>query len=302
MRAKNFPAQYRGGFFIALHGNGGQKIDGGQTGHNVVFVPRDADGKIGAPVVFADGFAGPPKLDSKGRPVIRYRPVGLAVGADGALYVADSVQRPVFGVSLTANSARRPACGSLHRQLHGQACARIGRPLLAQSGHWPSFRRDAHPDRLEPMEAAMKALGLALVTVFLALGAAHAHDEDPAVKIRACAVLQLPLRDCAFSFRPQDDPARTDRWSRRKYSRCMPTSTSRQAFSHQGTGTHVISCGIAIYGPVSDTLTQNEISRIIDNDLRWKPYSPSPYKHPGAPAAEKYLGRLACIKHEWGLS
>ncbi len=96
---KNFPAQYRGGFFIALHGNGGQKIDGGQTGHNVVFVPRDADGKIGAPVVFADGFAGPPKLDSKGRPVIRYRPVGLAVGADGALYVADSVQGRLWRIA-----------------------------------------------------------------------------------------------------------------------------------------------------------------------------------------------------------
>src|SRR5215469_14876383 len=48
---KNFPTQYRGGFFIALHGNGGQKIDGGKTGHNIVFVPRGTDGKIGAPVV-----------------------------------------------------------------------------------------------------------------------------------------------------------------------------------------------------------------------------------------------------------
>jgi glucose/arabinose dehydrogenase len=97
--SKNFPAQYRGGFFIALHGNGGQKIDGGQTGHNVVFVPRAADGKIGAPVVFADGFAGPPMVDSKGRPVIRYRPVGLAVGRDGALYVADSVQGRLWRIA-----------------------------------------------------------------------------------------------------------------------------------------------------------------------------------------------------------
>ena len=96
---KNFPTQYRGGFFIALHGNGGQKIDGGKTGHNIVFVPRGTDGKIGAPVVFADGFAGPPKVDSKGRPVIRYRPVGLAVGPDGALYVADSVQGRLWRIA-----------------------------------------------------------------------------------------------------------------------------------------------------------------------------------------------------------
>lgn len=96
---KNFPAQYRDGFFIALHGTGGQKIDGGKTGHNVVFVPRGTASDIGAPVVFADGFAGPPKLDSKGRPVIRYRPVGLAVGPDGALYVADSNQGRLWRIA-----------------------------------------------------------------------------------------------------------------------------------------------------------------------------------------------------------
>ena len=55
--------------------------------------------KVGAPVVFADGFAGPPKLDSKGRPIIRYRPVGLAVGPDGALYVADSNQGRVWRIA-----------------------------------------------------------------------------------------------------------------------------------------------------------------------------------------------------------
>ncbi len=133
----------------------------------------------------------------------------------------------------------------------------------------------------------MKALGLALVTVFLALGAAHAQDEAQPLK--------SALARC-FNFSSGIVPSVSDPKTippglidGRDVNIVAVPGTSRHAFSYRGTGTHVISCGIAIYGPVSDTL-QNEISRIIDNDLRWKPYSPSPYKHPGAPAAEKYWG------------
>jgi glucose/arabinose dehydrogenase len=78
-----FPASYRGGAFIVLHGTANR------SGYNIVFVPFNRNGKSGPPVVFADGFAA---FDpSNPKPVsAKYRPVGVAVGPDGALYVVDS--------------------------------------------------------------------------------------------------------------------------------------------------------------------------------------------------------------------
>lgn len=83
-KGTQFPAGYRGGAFIAFHGSW-NRAPGPQGGYNVVFQPL-ANGKpSGNYVVFADGFAGQHK--EPGRAV--YRPSGLAVGPDGALYVSD---------------------------------------------------------------------------------------------------------------------------------------------------------------------------------------------------------------------
>ena len=86
---KEFPKMYRGGAFVALHG--GSDMDastGGQAGYNVVFIPFKKN-QAEAQVVFAEGFAGPLPSDKTAK-TAAYRPVGLAVGPDGALYVADS--------------------------------------------------------------------------------------------------------------------------------------------------------------------------------------------------------------------
>jgi glucose/arabinose dehydrogenase len=91
-----FPASYRGGAFVVLHGTADK------TGYNVVFVPFDRSGKAGAPTVFADGFAAfDPSSASPGR--ARYRPVGAAVGPDGALYIADSQKGRVWRIAYGAN-------------------------------------------------------------------------------------------------------------------------------------------------------------------------------------------------------
>lgn len=91
-----FPASYRGGAFVVLHGTGNK------TGYNVVFVRFDRSGKAGAPTVFADGFAAfDPSSPSPGR--ARYRPTGAAVGPDGALYVADSQKGRVWRIAYGAN-------------------------------------------------------------------------------------------------------------------------------------------------------------------------------------------------------
>lgn len=91
-----FPTRYRGGAFFAMHGgNDATPVPGGRSGYNVVFVPFSGK-KAGKPVAFAEGFAGPGDKNIKTAP---YRPVGVAVGPDGALYVADSNKGKIWRIS-----------------------------------------------------------------------------------------------------------------------------------------------------------------------------------------------------------
>lgn len=87
-KGQQFPSKYRNGAFIAFHG-GYERLPFAQVGYNVSFVPmrnnRFADAEV---ELFATGFAG--------REVVmeptdaKYRPVGLAEGPDGSLYIVDS--------------------------------------------------------------------------------------------------------------------------------------------------------------------------------------------------------------------
>ncbi len=89
-----FPAAYRGGAFLAFHGSW-NRAPGPQGGYNVVFQPL-ADGKAAGPfTVFADGFAGAVKEPGRAA----YRPSGLAVGPDGALYVSDDVRGRIWRIT-----------------------------------------------------------------------------------------------------------------------------------------------------------------------------------------------------------
>jgi glucose/arabinose dehydrogenase len=97
-KATAFPKEYRGGAFIAFHGVWNPA--GPRGGYNVVFQPL-ADGKAsGGFVVFADGFAG----KYKERERAKHRPSGLAVGADGALYISDDKAGRIWRVSYGASS------------------------------------------------------------------------------------------------------------------------------------------------------------------------------------------------------
>lgn len=85
-----FPSNYRGGAFIALHGTGAD------SGYDIVFVPFSRDGKSGEPSVFASGFAG---AGNTAPSTARYRPMGEALGPDGSLYVADSQKGRIWRIT-----------------------------------------------------------------------------------------------------------------------------------------------------------------------------------------------------------
>ena len=63
-----------------------------------MFVPFDKSGAAGTPMVFADGFAGRARDDKNGKRAA-YRPVGVTVGPDGALYVSNSQKGRIWRIS-----------------------------------------------------------------------------------------------------------------------------------------------------------------------------------------------------------
>jgi glucose/arabinose dehydrogenase len=79
-----FPAKYREGVFVSFHGSA-LRAPLPEEGYDVVFLPFTESLPVADIEVFADGFAGGITSPSGAR----HRPVGLAQGKDGSLYVSD---------------------------------------------------------------------------------------------------------------------------------------------------------------------------------------------------------------------
>ena len=93
--AEAFPEAFQGGAFIAFHGSW-NRAPQPQAGYKVVFVPFET-GSAGADYhVFADGFPGERPIEASDE--ARFRPMGLAVGPEGALYIADSVAGRIWRI------------------------------------------------------------------------------------------------------------------------------------------------------------------------------------------------------------
>jgi glucose/arabinose dehydrogenase len=93
---EGFPAEARGGAFIAFHASW-NRAPLPQRGYTVVFVPFEGAEPTGEWSVFADGFKGAEILEDSDD--AEFRPMGLAQGPDGALYITDSVEGRIWRVT-----------------------------------------------------------------------------------------------------------------------------------------------------------------------------------------------------------
>lgn len=93
-----FSPTMKGGAFIAFHGSW-NRAPKPQQGYRVVFVPFKVGEINGQPIDIATGFSGDDELADSREAV--YRPIGLAEGPDGALYISDSMKGRIWKITKT---------------------------------------------------------------------------------------------------------------------------------------------------------------------------------------------------------
>ncbi|MEP7257236.1 MAG: c-type cytochrome, partial [Flavitalea sp.] len=94
-KGNQFPERYSKGAFIAFHGST-DRSPYSQAGYIVCFVPLENGKSTGDYEVFADGFTGVDTIFNTSD--AHYRPMGLAVGPDGSLYISDSNKGKIWRV------------------------------------------------------------------------------------------------------------------------------------------------------------------------------------------------------------
>lgn len=95
-----FPDRYKNGAFIAFHGSS-NRFPYPQSGFFVGFVPFKNGAPSGSWEVFADGFAENETLSSSS--AAAHRPMGIAMGPDGSLYVSDIVTGKIWRIMYKEN-------------------------------------------------------------------------------------------------------------------------------------------------------------------------------------------------------
>ncbi len=132
---KAFPAAYHDGAFIAFHGSW-NRAPLPQGGYNVVFQPLKDGKAAGDFIVFADGFAGTIKEPGQAA----FRPTGLAMAPDGALFVSDDKHGRIWRITY-----------------HGAADAPLAAApkIAAASTGEPGPPEGVHPDAGRPSAASL---------------------------------------------------------------------------------------------------------------------------------------------------
>jgi glucose/arabinose dehydrogenase len=95
-----FPAEYKNGAFVALHGSW-NRAPFVQAGYMVVFVPFENGVPSGPWEAFITGFAGMDEIMTPAEAA--HRPMGLAQGPDGSLYITDSVKGKIWRIVYNKN-------------------------------------------------------------------------------------------------------------------------------------------------------------------------------------------------------
>lgn len=90
-----FPDRYKNGAFIAFHGSH-NRSPYPQSGYVVCFVPFKNGAPSGSWEVFADGFAEKETILSPRDAA--HRPMGIAMGPDGSLYISDIVTGKIWRI------------------------------------------------------------------------------------------------------------------------------------------------------------------------------------------------------------
>ena len=98
-----FPERYKHGVFIAFHGST-DRSPYPQAGYIVCFLPLENGKSNGRWEVFADGFTGIDTVVNTSDAV--YRPMGLATGPDGSLYIIESNQGKIWRVMYKGNKKK----------------------------------------------------------------------------------------------------------------------------------------------------------------------------------------------------
>jgi len=100
-RGDQFPSRYKNGAFVAFHGST-NRAPYPQGGYIVAFVPFE-NGKPKEWEVFADGFTVVDTVVTM--PNAKYRPMGLAEGPDGSLYISESKKGKIWRIVYKGDAA-----------------------------------------------------------------------------------------------------------------------------------------------------------------------------------------------------
>ncbi len=94
-QGEQFPSRYKQGAFVAFHGST-NRAPYPQSGYFIGFIPFENGKPTGEWEVFADGFAEVDPIVNVSDAV--YRPMGIATGPDGSLYVSDTEKGKIWRI------------------------------------------------------------------------------------------------------------------------------------------------------------------------------------------------------------